>query len=115
MGVAKDIQNNQVLSNLILYHQIYYKCSLRESYEALIHIHDQAVTCYDALANILLAKVEEHYKERFATFLMHLRYMDSGFGFWHRDCIRYQQYIAIEYPYYFKLSINDSTNLSTCT
>ncbi len=105
VGVPKDIKNNQIKSNLVLYHQLYHECSLRESYHALIDVHDKAVARYDKLADILLDKTEEGYKERLSTFFTHLRYMDSGFGFWHRDCIRYQEYTAAEGPFYFKLSI----------
>lgn len=106
VGVAKDIKNNQIKSNLVLYHQLYHQCSLRESFAALTNIHNEAVVQYDKLANILLAKTKADFKERLLTFFTHLRYMDSGFGFWHRDCIRYQEYSAIEDYLYFKLSIH---------
>lgn len=106
VGVPKDIKNNQINSNLVLYHQIYYDCSLRESYDALIEIHDKAVEQYDLLTELLLNKTEKEFKERLSTFFTHLRYMDSGFGYWHRDCVRYQEYVASEDDLYFKLLIS---------
>src|SRR3990167_8349692 len=107
VGVPKDIKNNQIQSNLILYHQLRNRCSLLESYQALVGIHDEAVRQYDLLAGKLLHKVPSAFQERVHTFFSHLRYMDSGFGYWHQDCIRYQQYVASDKEFYFTFSIHD--------
>jgi hypothetical protein len=107
VGVPKDIKNNQVQSNLILYYQLYYHCSLKDAYNALIEIHDQSVRNYDQLAKKLLSKVELAFSERLAVFFQQLRYMDSGFGYWHQDCVRYQSLTASDGVHYFKLKIND--------
>ena len=105
VGVPKDIKNNQKESNLILYHQMCCGGSLNDSYVAILEIHDEAVQTCDELAAKLLAKTPSAFSERMKTFFDHLRYMDSGFGFWHRDCIRYQQFVATEENRAFRIHI----------
>lgn|SRR3990167_9693539 len=107
VGVPKDIQNNQIKSNLVLYHRICFKTSLLESYHAILDLHDQAIDEYDKLAEKLLLKVDPDFRERLQTFISHIRYMDTGFGFWHRDCIRYQELVAVENKLAFCISINE--------
>ncbi len=105
VGVPKDIKNKQKESNLILYHQMCSGGSLNDSYAAILEIHDKAVKTYDELAAKLLARTPSVFRERMNTFFDHLRYMDSGFGFWHRDCIRYQRFIAAEENRAFRIQI----------
>lgn len=105
VGVPKDIRNHQIESNLILFHRMCSGGSLHDSYAAVLEIHDQAVKTYDELAAKLLAKTPCAFRERMHTFFDHLRYMDSGFGFWHRDCIRYQSLVATEENRAFRIQI----------
>lgn len=105
VGVPKDIRNKQQESNLILYHQMCSGGSLKDSYGAVLKIHDEAVKRYDELAWKVLEKTPSAFRERMKTFLRHLRYMDSGFGFWHRDCIRYQQLVVVEDNLAFRIQI----------
>jgi hypothetical protein len=110
VGVPKDIENNQKKSNLVSYHRMYFRTSLLDSYTAILNLHDQAVRAYDDLAAKLLLKVAPNFHERLSTFFDHLRYMDSGFGKWHRDCIRYQQLVAVENKLAFRISITERTD-----
>ena len=96
VSVPKDIENEQKETNLILYHRMRFGGSLHDSCLALLKIHDKAVETYDVLAAKLLAKTPPVFRERMSTFFDHLRYMDSGFGFWHSDCIRYKRSVAVE-------------------
>lgn len=105
VGVAKDLKNNQITSNLVLYHSLYFKTSLHESYSGVLSIHDQAVKDYDKTADTLFEFCPEPYQERLATFISHLRYMDTGFGYWHRDCVRYQDLVAVENSQAFRIAI----------
>jgi hypothetical protein len=105
VGVPKDIENKQKETNLILHHQMRSGGSLHDSYVEIIKIHDKAVEKYDELAAKLLAKTPSLFRERMSTFLDHLRYMDSGFGFWHRDCIRYQGLVPVEENRAFRIHI----------
>lgn len=105
VSVAKDLKNEQIYSNLVLYYKHLNKISLKDSFHALISIHDSAVLKFDHLAESLLSKVEDEFYERLNTFLCHLRYMGSGFGFWHQDCIRYQGLVAIEAKLAYRLLI----------
>jgi hypothetical protein len=59
------------------------------------------------LAAKLLRKTPSEFLEKLNTFFSHLRYMDSGFGYWHQDCIRYQQYVSSDGELYFTLSVHD--------
>ena len=90
VGVPKDLLNQQIKSNLILYHRMCFNTSLLDSYYALLALHDKAVLDYDYLAQQLLDNCADDFRERLSVFLNHLRYMDTGFGFWHRDCVRYK-------------------------
>lgn len=105
VGVPKDIRNDQVLSNLILYNSQAFGASLKDSYAAILKIHDEAVRTFDCLADRLLKKLDPTLRERIDTFFDYLRYMDSGFGFWHQDCHRYQRYVAVEDQVAFRIAI----------
>jgi len=105
VGVPKDIENKQKETNLILYHQMRSGGTLHDSYVAILKIHDKAVEAYDELAAKLLAKTPPVFRERMSTFLNHLRYMDSGFGLWHTDCIRYQRWVPVEENRAFRIHI----------
>lgn len=109
VSVPKDLNNNQVYSNLVLYYQHLNKTSLHHSFQALIKIHDNAVIQFDYLAKELLRKVKKSFYERLETYLCQLRYMDSGFGFWHQHCARYQKLIAVENENAYRLSIIQKT------
>ena len=107
VGVPKDIRNDQKKSNLVLYYSLCFGASLHDSYAAILKIHDEAVNRYDSLAEGLLNKMKPDLRERMETFFDYLRYMDSGFGFWHRDCHRYQRYVAIEDQVAFRIAITE--------
>lgn len=107
VGVPKDIKNNQINSNLVLYHRLCFQTSLFDSYQAVLTLHNQAITEYDDLAKKLLHNCEPPFRERLSTFIAHLRYMDTGFGLWHRDCIRYQHLVAVENQRVFRIAITD--------
>lgn len=106
VGVPKDLLNQQIKSNLILYHRMCFNTSLQEAYYAVLALHDEAVLDYDCLAQKLLENCPSDFKERLSVFIDHLRYMDTGFGFWHRDCVRYQNWIAGEENYIFRIEIH---------
>ena len=95
VGVPKDLHQGQHDSNLVLFHQHVHRCPLAISCAEIIRIHDAAVDDYDRLALRLLQAAPSGFRERIATFIEHLRYMDTGFGFWHRDCTRYQRWLAV--------------------
>lgn len=95
VGVPKDIRHQQHASNLVLFHQQIHHCSLETSCLEILKIHDTAVDDFDRLAVKLLQQSPPGFNERIAAFLEQLRYMDTGFGFWHRDCIRYQRWLAV--------------------
>ncbi len=105
VSVPKDLNNKQIYSNLVLYYKHLNKISLNDSFRALIEIHNHSVLRFDSLANSLLSKVKSTFHERLSTYLYHLRYMDSGFGFWHQDCARYQNLVAVENGIAYRLSI----------
>ncbi len=109
VSVPKDLKNNQIYSNLVLYYKYLNKISLYDSFQALIKIHDNAVTNFEYLAKELLSKVGKSFYERLEAYLSQLRYMDSGFGFWHQNCARYQDLIAIENGNAYRLSIMQRT------
>lgn len=106
VGVPKDLLNQQIKSNLILYHRMCFNTSLKEAYYALLALHDEAILDYDCLGQRLLENCPSDFKERLSVFIDHLRYMDTGFGFWHRDCVRYQNWIAVEENYIFHIEIH---------
>ena len=108
VGVPKDINNNQLNSNLVLYYKSYFKTSLYDAYQAIVELHNTAVKRYDELVQKLLHICELDFKEKLHTFCSHLRYMDTGFGFWHKDCIRYQNLVALEKNNFFRLDITNS-------
>jgi hypothetical protein len=105
VGVPKDIENKQEETNLFLYHRMRFGGSLHDSYIAILKIHDKAVETYDDLAAKLLARIPPVFRERMSTFFDHLRYMDSGFSFWHSDCIRYKRSVAVEDNRTFRIHI----------
>lgn len=106
VGVPKDIQNMQITSNLVLYHRTYFNTTLCDSYTAILHLHDDAVKRYDQLSDTILDKIPIAWRERMQAFFNQLRYMDSGFGFWHRDCVRYQKLVALEGNVVFQAAIS---------
>lgn len=104
-SIPKDVRNGQVRSNLVLYYQHSKACTLKKALEELVGIHDLCIARFDRLCKKLVRKEDSSSQDRLATFLTHLRYMDSGFGFWHQDCIRYQSLLAVEGGTAFKLAI----------
>lgn len=109
VSVPKDLKNNQIYSNLVLYYMYLNKTTLYNSFQTLIKIHDNAVLKFDNLASALLGKVRNSFCEKLETYLYQLRYMDSGFGFWHQNCARYQNLVAIENETVYRLSIIQKT------
>ena len=105
VGVPKDLLNQQIKSNLVLYHRMCFNTSLQDAYYALLALHDEAIRDYDCLAQKLLEKCRPDFRERLSIFIDHLRYMDTGFGFWHRDCVRYQNWVAREQDCIFRIEI----------
>jgi hypothetical protein len=106
VGVPKDMLNHQTNSNLILYHQICFNSSLQDAYFSVLALHDEAIIDYDCIAQKMLENCPSDFKERLSVFIDHLRYMDTGFGFWHRDCVRYQNWVAREKNYIFRIEIH---------
>jgi hypothetical protein len=104
-SIPKDIRNGQVRSNLVLYYQHSKACTLREAIGALVGIHNASIPRFDRLCEKLVRKEDSWFQDRLSTFLAHLRYMDSGFGFWHQNCVRYQSLLAVEDGTAFKLAI----------
>ena len=92
VGIYKDTANAQQSSNMILYHQVAYGCSPQKSIDAIVAIHDQMVNRFDQLAAGLSLRCTPEFSERLTAFISSLRYMDSGFAYWHRDCARYHKY-----------------------
>jgi len=105
VSVPKDIENKQKETNLILFHRMRFGGSLHDSCLTLLTMHDKAVETYDELAAKLLAKIPPIFRERMSTFFDHLRYMDTGFGVWHSDCIRFQRSVAVEDNRAFRIHI----------
>ena len=91
VGIRKDIANGQISSNMVLHYQRCFGGSLGKACGVILEMHDQAVREFDQLAAELLSECAPLFLERLTVFLSHLRYMDTGFAFWHRDCIRYHQ------------------------
>ena len=89
VGIRKDIANRQISSNMVLHYQRCFGGSLGKACSVILDIHDQAVQEFDQLAAALLSECAPPFIERLTVFLSHLRYMDTGFAFWHRDCVRY--------------------------
>lgn len=106
VGVPKDLLNRQTKSNLILYHRMCFNTTLQEAYYAVLALHDEAIRDYDFLAKKLLNNCASDFRERLSVFIDHLRYMDTGFGFWHKDCVRYQNWIVRESNYIFRIEIH---------
>ena len=91
VGMRKDIANRQTSSNMVLHYQRCFGGSLSKACAVILEMHDQAVAEFDRLALELLAECTPAFMERLTLFLNYLRYMDTGFAFWHRDCVRYHQ------------------------
>ncbi|WP_432171851.1 terpene synthase family protein [Streptomyces sp. 1222.5] len=105
VAVGKDLHHGQQASNTVLCYRRNTGRPLREAYEALIDVHDRSIKTYDRLAAMLLAKAEKDVRERFAAFLGQLRYMCSGFAFWHTGAARYRRFLAVEAGQAFRVEI----------
>ena len=91
VSLHKDRANSQQNSNMVLYHQASHNCSLQMSCDAIVAIHEKMVIQFDRLAAKLITRCAREFSERLTAFISNLRYMDSGFAYWHRDCARYHK------------------------
>jgi Terpene synthase family 2, C-terminal metal binding len=91
VGMQKDVANGQEGSNMVLLYRKCFNVSLGEACAKIVEIHDRAVREFDRAAIRLLSRCPSNYVERLSVFIAQLRYMDTGFAFWHRDCARYHQ------------------------
>src|SRR5215217_1331041 len=95
-SLAKDFQQGSLNTNLVLRHWSRTGCSLQEAYGALIDIHDKAIDTFDALAERLLSRVAPPLRERVATYFDTVRFVETGFGFFHVHAHRYARWTAME-------------------
>ncbi|VWD04427.1 (-)-delta-cadinene synthase [Burkholderia lata] len=105
VGVPKDIANNQRQSNLIIYYMMIHETSLLDAYRGVLKVHDDAIDTYDKLTMEILRASPSSKREKLSYFFDNLRYMDTGFGMWHRDCVRYQDRVAAQGGQSFRISI----------
>jgi hypothetical protein len=105
MSTAKDILNNQIVTNIVISHNKEYSTTIGESFQAILDIHDQAVREFDYLANQFLDQVEEEWKERLAMFINQLRYSGSGFALWHANTVRYRENVITNNEVYYTVRV----------
>lgn len=99
VSVAKDVASVDSWSNLVLIHQrhhnlqseIYNRCTIGDSFEKIVEMHDDGVYEYDRLASSksLESFVPRDWQERVDTYLFTLRYSVRGFAAWHAKTKRY--------------------------
>lgn len=109
VGVPKDIVNDQRQSNLIIYYMTCNGTSLLDSYHAVLKVHDDAIDTYDRLTADILRFSPPSKREKLDCFFDNLRYMDTGFGMWHRDCVRYQDRVATQGKQSYRIAICERT------
>lgn len=112
VGVPKDLRNNQINSNLVLFNMTKFQVHLEQAYKNIIEYHDRAILKLDSLSNQLLQNCKESHKERLKEIIYNLRYMDTGFGFWHQDCIRYQNLLPVIGNRAFRIKIHEDNKIS---
>ncbi|QCT21273.1 hypothetical protein FEM41_17270 [Jejubacter calystegiae] len=105
VGVPKDICNDQIKSNVILYYMNANNVSLFDAYNLAIKIHDDAVNTYDKLVANLLKSFPPENRAGINNFFNLIRYLETGFGIWQEKCIRYQQSVAAQMNQSYRIAI----------
>ncbi len=105
VGVPKDICNDQIKSNVILYYMNANNVSLLDAYHCALKIHDDAVNTYDKLVANLLNSLPREKREGASYFFNLMRYLETGFGIWQQNCIRYQPSVAAQMNQSYRIAI----------
>jgi hypothetical protein len=105
VALGKDLIQNQIETNLVLFHFRLFGGTLEDSYQAIINIHNKAVEDFDLYATELLQRTSSVWQERLRWFFMVSRFMSTGYSKWHQDCARYLQYVTTEGDNAFKIRI----------
>lgn len=95
-SLPKDGRKNEVATNMVLRYQRDEGCSLREACEAMLHIHDTAIQTLDEHAESLCQHPAGSSEPRLADYFDYVRYMETGFGFYHTRADRYKQQVILE-------------------
>jgi hypothetical protein len=104
-SVPKDFLKGESDTNVVLRYRRDSGCSLLAACRAIIAIHDDSVEAFDRLAQGLLAKAEGAARDRVRTYLDYVRYMETGFGFYHTRVDRYARRAAVENGYALRLAM----------
>ncbi|WP_223537967.1 terpene synthase family protein [Pseudomonas sp. GL-B-16] len=105
VGVPKDISNDQKKSNLVIYYMNANNVSLLDAYHKILRVHDDAVNAYDKLVASVLRSFPSFKQAELSYFFDSLRYMETGFGIWQAECIRYQNSFAAQGKQSYRISI----------
>lgn len=95
-SVPKDLRKEEFATNMVLRHWRDHGGALRESYQAMLDLHDRSVEAFDDCVHLLLARTRSDDRERLQQYFDHVRYMETGFGFYHVRAERYRRDIVVD-------------------
>ncbi|WP_458376185.1 terpene synthase family protein [Pseudomonas pergaminensis] len=94
-SIHKDFLKNEIETNMVLRYQRDSGCSVMNACRAILDIHDDSIEVFDELTEKLLEQVEGNVKQRLQAYFDYVRYMETGFGFYHTRADRYLRQAAV--------------------
>jgi hypothetical protein len=95
-SLPKDSLKNEIDTNIVLRYRRDFTCSLLSACQEIINIHDESIDEFERMAQRLLANTEGRTQQQLKTYLDYVRYMETGFGFYHTRADRYVRQAVIE-------------------
>ena len=101
VGLARDLREGDTLiaTNFSLVQRRIFHCSLAQSIDFTLSLHDQAVSAFDVCCNHILAHPSASapsLQPRLAVYLDRLRQCVRGYAQWHHHAARYKSVMAVD-------------------
>ena len=101
VGLARDLREGDTLiaTNFSLVQRRIFHCSLAQSIEFTLALHDQAVSAFDVCCQHMLAHPSASspaLQPRLAVYLDRLRQCVRGYAQWHHHAARYKSVMAVD-------------------
>lgn len=95
VSLPKDSLKNEVSTNIVLRHCRDFDHSVMSACRAIIKMHDESIDEFDRLSQKLLMRTQGPAQERLHTYFNYVRFMVTGFGFYHTRADRYLNQAAV--------------------